>query len=735
MKQGIGILLILGLFFISGGMKGQEVSDDITDYFNLSLEELMNMEIVAVSKKAESSFDAPLASSIITREEIINSGATTIEEVFRLVPGFIVREESNGNYDIHVRGNDNVPPGNFSFFSENTMSLVMIDGRKVFNNMNGGTFWETLPVSVTDVERIEVIRGASTALYGPNAVSGVINIITKKSTDERVSVDGNVQVGNAKTTIADLGVNMTSANEKLQTRISGNFEQRDRFETDYYAWVNGEYGHYSELVDYLNDNDVEVGSSKYADQELAKKRNGVNGWMQYDFNEHVSWSVYGGYQKSQAQVVSIETSLSQLSFRESESFNFNTQAQIHGLSVQFSGNSGTQDIYKGSEGIWKYDMRNLDAVIEYDWSLGDITLRPGMSYQHSVYSDLPYTKGESEGMGYLNDEVTLTNFAYYLRGDYRVSEKLRLIAALRMDHYNKPADAYFTYQVIGTYKPNDKNLFRASYARANRGPVMVDYYSDYNSWSTEKDYYLQAVGNENMDLPTSDVWEVGYRGQLSERFQLDVEGFYNSTQDFTSFEPTVDLSQGFVHVVYQYQNISVKAKQLGATASMLYAPTKKLKLRAWATVQKTELKDFAKKEVPMIVYPDAGQFENPVYVQVDETHEQTPAFFGGVSANYRPMDKLNIFTSLNFVSEQTYQHDYEYSQYHFFASQMNPDYTGSGVAQVSAKAIVNAKVSYKLYKNSSVFVNMRNALGSESPEFGFADHTKGLYLVGLNINL
>ena len=66
---------------------------------------------------------------------------------------------------------------------------------------------------------------------------------------------------------------------------------------------------------------------------------------------------------------------------------------------------------------------------------------------------------------------------------------------------------------------------------------------------------------------------------------------------------------------------------------------------------------------------------------------------------------------------------------------MNPDYTGSGVAQVSAKAIVNAKVSYKVYKNNSVFVNMRNMLGSESPEFGFADHTKGLYLLGLHIDL
>ena len=168
----------LMIFFLSLGLKvyGQDVDQDL---FDLSLEELMNIEIVSASKKSESSFKSPLASTVLTKDEIMASGATTIEEALRLVPGLLVREETNGNFDVHIRGNDNLPPGNFTFYSENSMSLVMIDGRPVYNYINGGTFWESLPISLVDVERIEVVRGPSTALYGPNAVTGAINIITR----------------------------------------------------------------------------------------------------------------------------------------------------------------------------------------------------------------------------------------------------------------------------------------------------------------------------------------------------------------------------------------------------------------------------------------------------------------------------------------------------------------------------------------------------------------------------
>ena len=83
-------------------------------------------------------------------------------EAFRLVPGMIVREESNGNYDIQIRGMGNYPT-NASFDAVSTTVLAMIDGRPVYNYLKGGTFWETLPIDLNDVEKIEVVRGPAAA--------------------------------------------------------------------------------------------------------------------------------------------------------------------------------------------------------------------------------------------------------------------------------------------------------------------------------------------------------------------------------------------------------------------------------------------------------------------------------------------------------------------------------------------------------------------------------------------
>src|ERR1700730_6894059 len=101
-------------------------------------------------------------------------------EAMRLVPGVIVREQANGIYDIHLRGMDNQPPNGAFDEASNTSTLVMIDNRPIYNYLMGGTFWENLPVDMNDVKKIEVIRGPAAALYGPNAVSGVINIITRQ---------------------------------------------------------------------------------------------------------------------------------------------------------------------------------------------------------------------------------------------------------------------------------------------------------------------------------------------------------------------------------------------------------------------------------------------------------------------------------------------------------------------------------------------------------------------------
>ncbi len=739
MKKRIGIILsfaILGM----GNLMANPTEQDTIDYFNLSLEELMNIEIVAVSKKAESSFDAPLSSSIITRDEIINTGATTLEELFRLVPGFIVREESNGNYDVHIRGNDNIPSGNLSFFSENSMTLVMVDGRKVFNHMNGGTFWESIPVSLTDIERIEIIRGASTALYGPNAVSGVINFITKKSPDKAVTIDGNFMYGSANTMVTDLAINTSSTNNKFKARISTNYEQRDRFESDYYSYTSGKYEPYSALIYYPRSTSISEDDPRFKDKNLAKQKSGLNGWLNYDLNEDVNFNLSAGVQNSLAQTVAMESSLTPLTFRESETYYFNSINQIHGFNIQLTGTFGNQDIYKNSSNVSKVDMQTIDAVVEYDLTLGDLTLRPGVSYQNIVYDDTPYATGDLVGQGYFNQVAKLNNFAYYLRGDYMATDRLRLIAALRMDQYNHPNDNYFTYQFIATYKPNDNNLLRASISRANRGPVMVDFYADASYGSINEGILTQYLGDNDLKLTTSDVIEVGYRGKLSDKLQLDIEAFYSTITDFPTFDPVIAHipslpSEPYLQVIYQYQNMDVKAKQLGTTFSFLYAPSTKIQVKAFATIQKTTLENFEKKTTPMITYFGANipssewVFANPTYEMVDQTHKNTPSVYGGLTANYRPADKWNIFASLNYYSEQTYEHDYANSQYYYF------NQTGSGIANIPASVNLNAKVSYKLYKNNSVFLNARNLLGSSEPEFGFADQRGLLLLGGININL
>lgn len=155
----------------------------LADRLGVSTDELLEqaflVKTTTSSKSRETVFEAPTTTTVLTSDKIMHSGATTIAELFCLVPGMIVREQTPGIYDVHMRGLDNVPPGNFNHFSVNSLTLVMVDGRPMYSYSMGGTLWETLPVSLEDIERIDIVRGASSALYGASAVTGVINIITK----------------------------------------------------------------------------------------------------------------------------------------------------------------------------------------------------------------------------------------------------------------------------------------------------------------------------------------------------------------------------------------------------------------------------------------------------------------------------------------------------------------------------------------------------------------------------
>ncbi|MCC7015349.1 MAG: TonB-dependent receptor [Planctomycetes bacterium] len=147
-----------------------EVEDDITE---LSLEELMNIEVSVASRSQQSIADAPAAVYVLTGDELRRSGHSSIQEALRMVPGFLVGHWQSVTWDATSRGFT-------SAFNHNI--LVLIDGVNVYTMMGTeGVRWHLQEIDLADVERIEVIRGPGAALWGQNAVNGVINVVTKSS--------------------------------------------------------------------------------------------------------------------------------------------------------------------------------------------------------------------------------------------------------------------------------------------------------------------------------------------------------------------------------------------------------------------------------------------------------------------------------------------------------------------------------------------------------------------------
>jgi iron complex outermembrane receptor protein len=143
----------------------------------------MNIEVTSVSKKAQRLSSTAASVFVIGAEDIRRSGITILPELFRLAPGVQVARLSSGSWAVGIRGfNDE--------YSDKL--LVLVDGRSVYNVFYTGVFWDTLNLAVDDIERIEVIRGPGAAMWGTNAVNGVINIITKsaKSTKGGLVVGG-----------------------------------------------------------------------------------------------------------------------------------------------------------------------------------------------------------------------------------------------------------------------------------------------------------------------------------------------------------------------------------------------------------------------------------------------------------------------------------------------------------------------------------------------------------------
>jgi iron complex outermembrane receptor protein len=677
-----------------------------------SVEELyeliLNPTVKSASKTEEDYQMSPLDAIVLSRDEIEKAGALTIAEALRLVPGLIVRQKTNGNFDVHIRGNDNMPPGKYLFDSENTISLVMIDDRPVYNYFQGGTFWEALPIGIHDIERIEVIKGPATALYGPNAMSGVINIITKKNVNKKHNFHASAQYGTQET--GNAGLSYTYNNMKnFSARLSANYTHMDRNAEDYFDLVDYRYVPIDTLHDLVGEVD-----SRYPDPSLSLESAGINAWLNYQPVRDLDLQLTLGTQESRNQSIYLDINNVSYTMRKSMTNYADFQGRYKGLMLHLSYRGGTEDNAYGFNG-YKFDVENLLGVLEYDFQIDKFKFQPGISYSLVSFDDRPYLDPEDRLYGPLfNDNKTIQNFAYYLRSEYKPTECLKFIAALRNDHYSVVDKISTSYQFAATYRLSEKDLIRIVYSKANRGPSMFDYHIDYESELITYVGFIPTnryTSNDDLKLPEMNMTEIGYRHRIRKNLRLDFTFFRSVSKNYSiAVTDTVKIN-GRWALSTQKENVNLKANQFGLTANLDWMLHSKVRLNVFSTVQTTYLNSFFTAENYNYNNDDIiiGQ-------EHDLKHENTPSFYGGFVLDYCPVKDFNI--NLN---------SYYYSQQNFFSI--------DGITPIEENIVMNIKASYNFSKNLTAYMNARNVLNEGKKEFIFSDYISSLYLFGLNLKL
>ncbi len=229
------------LLFVLAGVVNQSFGAPQPDQANseplkqLSLAELGNVEVTTASKEPEKISKTSAAIFVLTQDDIRRSGATSIPEVLRLVPGVEVARISSNQWSVNIRGLG-------SGFSKSV--LVLIDGRSVYTPLYAGVYWDVQNVLLEDVERIEVIRGPGGTIWGSNAVNGVINIITKNAKDTRGTY-ASTSVGNVEQNQSGVRYGGAHGNNLNYRAYAMGFGQNAEFHAgggNYDAWQLGQAG-------------------------------------------------------------------------------------------------------------------------------------------------------------------------------------------------------------------------------------------------------------------------------------------------------------------------------------------------------------------------------------------------------------------------------------------------------------------------------------------------------------
>jgi iron complex outermembrane recepter protein len=483
-------------------------SQDQTDQSlkHLSLSELGNIELTTVTKEPEEVWKTPAAIFVITQQDIQRSGATSIPEALRLAPGVEVARISSDEWSIGIRG----------FGSRLSRSvLVLMDGRIVYSSFTAGVYWEVQDTLIEDIDHIEVIRGPGGTIWGPNAVNGVINIITKSSKDTQGGLvsggAGNVEQGFGEARYGGgNGSNFTY-------RVYGKgFARSPEYHSDginYDAWQAGQAGFRMDWTEGTRDSYTLQGDGYYqgAGESVAAATYNPPATFILDGDAHLSGgNVLFRWKRTLGEKKDFQLTAYYDQTRRNE-LNFGDIRNTVNLDYLQRFPQPRQEISWGVEAYASHG--------------NEIEVYSGLYFQPPALTDQYYT-------AFIQDEVTL------------VKNKLALLAGPRFLKTN------FTGLLIEPtarllYTPTATQTLWAAFTQAVRTPADVErdfFLSSYVSNVGNLPLFARFNGNRNFQSERLNGYELGYRRLVGPKLYVDVATFFNQYRNLLSEDITGPIS-------------------------------------------------------------------------------------------------------------------------------------------------------------------------------------------------
>ena len=521
LEQAVGIILLLalmGIFWVSSVDAAQQLQPDFTE---LSIEELMNLDIDIVSgasKYAQKVTEAPSSVSIVTADEIRKYGYRTLADILRSVRSFYTTYDRNYHY-VGIRGFGR--PGDY-----NVRLLLLLDGHRINDNLDDSASIGTeFAIDVDLIDRVEVIRGPSSSLYGANAFFGVINIVTKRgqklsgleTAAEAASFGkykGRLSYGDKFRNGLEMILSGSIYDSKGQDLY---FKEFDDPATNNGVAENCDDDQYRSFFGRLSCRDF-ILQGGY----VSREKGIPTASFESEFNDPRNRTVDG-----QAYV----------SLKYKHRFN-NQLAVMARLSYNHYNYDGDY-VFDYSEDDVPYILVNKDVGRGKCWG-GELKLTKNLMAKHRFVLGAEYRDNIQQDQSnydekvYLDDKRDAKNWALYVQDEFQILHSLIFNAGLRYDHYDTFGGT--TNPRLGLiYAPIEKTSLKLLYGQAFRAPNVYELYYD-DGEDTQK-------ANPDLEPETIKTYELIVEQYIGTHFRGSVAGFYYEIDDLIGqhTDPTDDL--------------------------------------------------------------------------------------------------------------------------------------------------------------------------------------------------